>query len=222
MQQAVAQAKKRAAEHVRQMRQARELAAQGRGEDTEVAHVARGEYVIPEALQTPEVMAVLRRAAAARGVALGRLNVGHAMNSVNPTTGAPEFGFSDSLYPNSPGIRSNPGESQIALEWWQKPAVTNEMKNGIKSTLRGLTNGTLPDAQINGIYNQLLDNIPLNDALKLAPLDPGQNPIVLTPDQQSIIQSQIGKLKPDDRQAVQDQYDGLVKGGGITCPMCGK
>jgi hypothetical protein len=93
MQQAIAQAKKRAAEHVRQMRQARDLAAQGRGEDTEVAHVARGEYVIPEALQTPEVVAALERAAADYGVPLERLNVGHAMNSINPETGAPEFGF---------------------------------------------------------------------------------------------------------------------------------
>ncbi len=35
--------------------QARELAAEGRGEDTEIAHLARGEFVVPRALQTPEV-----------------------------------------------------------------------------------------------------------------------------------------------------------------------
>lgn len=91
MQQAIVQAKKRMAEHRRQLRQARELAAQGRGEDTDIAHVARGEYVIPEALQTPEVLAALHRAAADCGVSLERLNVGHAMNSINPNTGAPEF-----------------------------------------------------------------------------------------------------------------------------------
>jgi hypothetical protein len=95
MQQAIAQAKKRAAEHARQVRQAQDLAAQGRGEDTEIAHVARGEYVIPEALQTPEILAALHRAAADHGVPLERLNVGHAMNSINPNTGAPEFGFGD-------------------------------------------------------------------------------------------------------------------------------
>jgi hypothetical protein len=95
LQQSIALAKKRVAERRRQMRQAQELAAQGRGDDTEVAHVARGEYVIPEALQTPEVLAALQRAAADCGVPLERLNVGHAMNSINPNTGAPEFGFSD-------------------------------------------------------------------------------------------------------------------------------
>ncbi|MBY0509439.1 MAG: hypothetical protein K2P94_04735 [Rhodospirillaceae bacterium] len=93
MQQAIALAKKRMAEHRRRLRQAQELAAQGRGEDTEVAHVARGEYVIPQALQTPEVLAALHRAAADCGVPLQRLNVGHAMNSINPDTDMPEFGI---------------------------------------------------------------------------------------------------------------------------------
>ncbi len=95
LQQSIEWSKKRMAEHRRQLRQAQELAAQGRGEDTEIAHVARGEYIIPEALQTPEVLAALHRAAADCGVPLERLNVGHAMNSINPNTGAPEFGFGD-------------------------------------------------------------------------------------------------------------------------------
>jgi hypothetical protein len=87
--------KKRRAERHRQMRQARELAAQGRGEDTEIAHVARGEYVIPEALQTPELLTALRRAAAAKGIPMEMLSIGNAINSINPATGAPEFGIGD-------------------------------------------------------------------------------------------------------------------------------
>jgi hypothetical protein len=79
-------------------RQVRQLAAQGRGEDTEVAHVARGELVVPQALQTPEFMAALARAAAAYGVPLERLSVGSARNSINPHTGAPEFAL-DELTP---------------------------------------------------------------------------------------------------------------------------
>ncbi len=47
--------KKRGVERERSMRQARALAAQGRGADTKVAHVAPGEIVLPKALQTPEV-----------------------------------------------------------------------------------------------------------------------------------------------------------------------
>jgi hypothetical protein len=50
--QAVVLEKKRSAERMRQARQARELAAQGRNGDTEVAHVARGENVVPRQLQT--------------------------------------------------------------------------------------------------------------------------------------------------------------------------
>ena len=50
MRQAVERAKEINAKHARL---ARELAAKGRGDDTEVAHVARGELVVPRALQSP-------------------------------------------------------------------------------------------------------------------------------------------------------------------------
>lgn len=95
--QAVALAKKRIAERHRQMRQAQELAAQGRGGDTEVAHVARGELVVPWAMQTPEVIAVLQRAAATHDIPFEMLSVGSAMNRINPNTGAPEFGLLDGI-----------------------------------------------------------------------------------------------------------------------------
>jgi len=49
--------------------------------------------VIPQALQNPEVLAALRRAAAAHNIPLERLTVGNARNSVNPETGAAEFSF---------------------------------------------------------------------------------------------------------------------------------
>ena len=72
-------------------RQAEELAAQGRGEDTEIAHVARGEIVVPEALQSPEVLAAVRRAAKAEGIPFEQLHVGSRRNSINPNTGMAEF-----------------------------------------------------------------------------------------------------------------------------------
>ncbi|MBX7199222.1 MAG: hypothetical protein K1X51_07570 [Rhodospirillaceae bacterium] len=75
--------------------EARILALQGRGSDTEVAHVARGEMVVPQALQNPEVVAALRRAAAAYGVPVEMLLVGNVRNRINPETGAPEFGIMD-------------------------------------------------------------------------------------------------------------------------------
>jgi len=103
-QQAVALMKKRMKERARQ---ARELAAAGRGEDTEIAHVALGEFVVPEALQTPEVLDVLRRAAASQNIPFNRLRVGSRANSINPNTGAPEFGYAwaDDPWANPQGIQ---------------------------------------------------------------------------------------------------------------------
>ncbi len=78
-------------------RHAAELAAQGRGDDSEIAHVAIGEMVIPAALQTPGLLNVLRRAAEEQGIAFERLRVGSAHNSINPQTCAPEFGLLDGV-----------------------------------------------------------------------------------------------------------------------------
>jgi len=79
--------------------QARLLAAQGRGGDTEVAHVTPGELVLPPDLQTPELMALLQDAADARGINVARLFVGSARNSINPRTRTREFKAPD---PNNP------------------------------------------------------------------------------------------------------------------------
>lgn len=72
------------------------LALQGRGRDTRIAHVAPGEMVIPRALQTPELMERIATLAAARGIDPRRLMVG-AAGSVNPATGAEEFGLRDTI-----------------------------------------------------------------------------------------------------------------------------
>ena len=73
------------------------LAAQGRGDDTELAHLAPYEIVLPTSLQTPKVLEAIREAAETQDVALGQLLVGSAGNSINPNTGLPEFGFLDTL-----------------------------------------------------------------------------------------------------------------------------
>ncbi|MDX2143016.1 MAG: hypothetical protein SFV19_06655 [Rhodospirillaceae bacterium] len=71
--------------------QAKLLALQGRGGDTEIAHVTPGEVVIPRNLQTPAVMRTLAAAAARAGIDPRRYTVGHRANSVNPRTGTGEF-----------------------------------------------------------------------------------------------------------------------------------
>jgi len=67
------------------------MALQGRGGDTRLAHVTPGEVVIPERLQTPELLAALHAAAQAQGIDPGRLIVGSRRNSINPKTGQAEF-----------------------------------------------------------------------------------------------------------------------------------
>jgi penicillin-insensitive murein endopeptidase len=51
--------------------------------------------VVPHQFQTPEFMAALNRAAAEHDIPLEMLSIGNAMNSINPNTGAAEFGISD-------------------------------------------------------------------------------------------------------------------------------
>jgi|GEM_PF-3948541 len=71
--------------------QAKLLALQGRGGDTEVAHLTPGEIVLPRSLQTPSLMKQIAELAARQGIDPRRLTVGHQANSVNPKTGTPEF-----------------------------------------------------------------------------------------------------------------------------------
>jgi hypothetical protein len=71
--------------------QAQVLALQGRGGDTEIAHVTPGELVIPKRMRTPELMAALAQAARQAGIDPSRLVVGDRRNSVNPRTGQAEF-----------------------------------------------------------------------------------------------------------------------------------
>ncbi|MDX2143007.1 MAG: hypothetical protein SFV19_06610 [Rhodospirillaceae bacterium] len=72
--------------------QAKLLALQGRGGDTEIAHVTPGEVVVPRNLQTPAVMRTLAAEAERAGIDPRRYTIGHRANSVNPRTGAEEFG----------------------------------------------------------------------------------------------------------------------------------
>jgi hypothetical protein len=118
MEQAIERHKKSIAEDRRRLRQAREMAAQGRGEDTEIAHVALGELVVPRPLQSPEVLTALRRAASAHNIPLEMLSIGNAKNRINPNTGAPEFAFSDDF----PGSGAAIGNYNFALP---EPVGTN-------------------------------------------------------------------------------------------------
>ncbi len=150
-------------------RQAEELAAQGRGEDTEIAHVARGELVIPAVMQTAELMEIIGRAAAAQGISLARLRVGSRRNRINPETGMAEFGEVGRPMPED-----DPGASDVTIiqgpyppgdpryetdpEWAEEidtirkdvleypPPKANPILRGVKDLAEGVAERLLPES----------------------------------------------------------------------------
>ncbi len=98
--------------------QAKVLALQGRGGDTAVAHLEPGEMVIPRAVLTPQLAQLIAAEAAKRGIDPKQLIVGSRKASINPATGAEEFGWfrneqdgdgliSDLLYRGEPVVKVN-------------------------------------------------------------------------------------------------------------------
>jgi hypothetical protein len=75
--------------------QAQVLALQGRGGDTQIAHVAPGEVVIPRSLMTPALMEALTRTALKLGIDPASLQIGSGRNVINPNTGMPQFDEED-------------------------------------------------------------------------------------------------------------------------------
>lgn len=72
------------------------VAQQGRGGDTMLAHVSRGEVVVPNALLDAEdafLRQLLEGVMKEYGYEPGWFTVGHELNSINPETGLPEFGW---------------------------------------------------------------------------------------------------------------------------------
>lgn len=70
----------------------KEAAADGRGNDSIMAHVAKGEIVVPvELANNPEMRKALAQGFEALGTSIDNYTVGHEKNSKNPETGEAEF-----------------------------------------------------------------------------------------------------------------------------------
>jgi len=70
----------------------KEAAADGRGNDSMMAHVAKGEIVVPVDLANhPQVKQMLQKGFEALGTTMEQFTVGHEKNSRNPETGEAEF-----------------------------------------------------------------------------------------------------------------------------------
>lgn len=74
-------------------------ASKGRGGDTVVGHLTRGEVVVPRQLidRSPELRDMLKATFKANGGSMDEFTVGHEMNKINPQTKQPEFAWWDTL-----------------------------------------------------------------------------------------------------------------------------
>lgn len=67
----------------------------GRGNDTELGHLAKGEVVVPTQVlvENPVLREAIIKALSKEHLTIDQYTVGRAANSINPETGLPEFGF---------------------------------------------------------------------------------------------------------------------------------
>ena len=123
------------------------MADMGRYGDSQMAHVAPGEMVVPRQIMQnrPEVAQGIAAAFADEGVDPRRYTVGSPNNSVNPMTGQPEFFWKELLGMGKTFLGSKAGKGAIA--------------NIIGRKLAGKKTNLLRDALVGGIGgNFLLDD----------------------------------------------------------------
>lgn len=108
--------------------------------------------------------------------------------------------------------------SNIAFDWGVRHLVTKDDEANIKAFFGSFT--MLTDAQINTVYEQVIQNISPVDAWKFRSVNTDSAPIILTSGQMEIVQKQINKLTPDMKRTVQQQFDTAVSKGKIVCPEC--
>ena len=123
------------------------MADMGRYGDSQMAHVAPGEMVVPRQIMQnrPEVAQGIAAAFADEGVDPRRYTVGSPNNSINPNTGQPEFFLAELLSMGKTFLGSKAGKGAIA--------------NIIGRKLAGKKTNLLRDALVGGIGgNFLLDD----------------------------------------------------------------
>lgn len=123
-----------------------ELGALGRFGDTLVAHLTPGEITIPIPLQTPKVLATIKKAAEDKGADPQKLVAGSPQSSVNPQTGIAEYNFMSAFLPIALGLAGTalaPGVG-TALGSSLGAAATGAIGGGLGTTLGGLLTGQKP------------------------------------------------------------------------------
>lgn len=119
-----------------------ELAGLGRYGDTLVAHLTPGEITVPKPLQTPKVLATIKKAAEAKGADPQKLIAGSPESSINPQTGVAEYNFMSAFLPAALGLAGSmivPGLG-MALS----PMLAGAIGAGGGTALGGLLSGQSP------------------------------------------------------------------------------
>lgn len=136
------------------------IAKKGRGTDTVLGHLTKGELVIPrEMLTSKELKKVLKKAFDAAGADMDAYVVGKAKNSTNPETGHPEFFFK-----------------------WVERKVKQELRNfedNVKDLGRKIDDEILQpgkDAIVDGV-DKLLPEKVKDDVLNIDPPKPPKPPL---------------------------------------------
>lgn len=79
--------------------------------------------MVPHALQNPEVLSALQRAAAAHNVPLEALSVGNARNRINPKTGQPKFSYGGPEYDPARGQLSGQQVADLYMDRFPSQAI---------------------------------------------------------------------------------------------------
>ncbi len=123
-----------------------QLAQQGRGGDKMIAHLTPGEMTVPPEVQTPKVLATLKKAYEHKGVHPAQFTAGSPASSVNPQTNLPEYNFMSSFLPAALGIGGAllapmTGGASLGLS----EAAMAGIGGGLGTTAGGLLSGKSPE-----------------------------------------------------------------------------
>jgi hypothetical protein len=111
------------------------LAAQGRGGDTEVAHLSPGKVVLPRSLQTPELMHAIAALAHDRGIDVSQITVGSSANRFNPQTATAQF---QNVIDNIPVIWRRPRSGVPSMTLPASSSYFDTIESRMNSTVQQL------------------------------------------------------------------------------------
>lgn len=130
-----------------------QLAAQGQNGDSLIAHLTPGEIMVPPEVQTPKVLATLKKDFKQHGVQPQQFTAGSPASSTNPKTGVPQYNFMSAFLPAALGVAGAAaapftGGASLGLSAAEMAAIGG----GLGSAAGGLITGQSPtQAALSGL-----------------------------------------------------------------------